>query len=96
MRVFFIIFLERRKAFEAKRKGHYREWEAVQLARRKLLEEEEDEEEETNNEKDGEDEDTEKEEDKDDTEKLEDNQKESDEKTANKCVPLSENDTKSG
>ncbi|OXU18460.1 hypothetical protein TSAR_003728 [Trichomalopsis sarcophagae] len=86
---------ERRKAFEAKRKGHYREWEAVQLARKKLLEEE-DEEEETNNERDEEDEETEKEEDKDDVEKSEDNQRESDKKTANKCVPLSENDTESG
>ncbi|XP_051176153.1 protein phosphatase inhibitor 2-like [Leptopilina boulardi] len=37
---------EKRKAFEAKRKGHYREWEAVQLARKKLLEEDEDEEDE--------------------------------------------------
>ncbi|XP_043273071.1 protein phosphatase inhibitor 2-like isoform X2 [Venturia canescens] len=36
---------EKRRAFEAKRKGHYREWEAVQLARKKLLEEDEDEEE---------------------------------------------------
>lgn len=38
--------LERRKAFEAKRKGHYREWHAVQMARRLLeqdeLEEEDD------------------------------------------------------
>ncbi|XP_011303648.1 protein phosphatase inhibitor 2 [Fopius arisanus] len=34
---------EKRKAFEAKRRGHYREWEAVQLARKKLLEEDEDE-----------------------------------------------------
>ncbi|XP_033210765.1 protein phosphatase inhibitor 2 [Belonocnema kinseyi] len=37
---------EKRKAFEAKRKGHYREWEAVQLARKKLLEEDEEEDEE--------------------------------------------------
>ncbi|XP_034941295.1 protein phosphatase inhibitor 2-like [Chelonus insularis] len=36
---------ERRKTFEAKRRGHYREWEAVQLARKKLLEEDEDEDE---------------------------------------------------
>ncbi|XP_058793415.1 protein phosphatase inhibitor 2-like [Phymastichus coffea] len=36
---------EKRKAFEAKRKCHYREWEAVQLARKKLLEEDEDEDE---------------------------------------------------
>lgn len=34
---------EKRKAFEAKRRGHYREWEAVQMARKKLLEEDEDE-----------------------------------------------------
>lgn len=40
------MFTEKRKAFEAKRKGHYREWEAVQLARKKLLEEDEDEEDE--------------------------------------------------
>lgn len=39
--------LERRRVFEAKRKGHYREWHAVQMARRLLeqdeLEEDEDE-----------------------------------------------------
>lgn len=34
---------EKRKAFEAKRKGHYREWHAVQLARKQLLEEDDDE-----------------------------------------------------
>ncbi|XP_047358726.1 protein phosphatase inhibitor 2-like [Vespa velutina] len=36
---------EKRKAFEAKRKGHYREWHAVQLARKQLLEQDEDEDE---------------------------------------------------
>lgn len=34
------LILERRRAFEAKRKGHYREWHAVQMARR-LLEQDE-------------------------------------------------------
>ncbi|KAG7210255.1 hypothetical protein KM043_011803 [Ampulex compressa] len=42
---------EKRKAFEAKRKGHYREWHAVQLARKQLLEQEEDEDEEDDEEK---------------------------------------------
>lgn len=41
------LILERRRAFETKRKGHYREWHAVQMARRLLeqdeLEEDEDE-----------------------------------------------------
>ncbi|KAK0181947.1 hypothetical protein PV327_000125 [Microctonus hyperodae] len=39
---------EKRKAFEAKRRGHYREWEAVQMARKKLLEEEDEDDEENN------------------------------------------------
>lgn len=38
-----IDFIEKRRAFEAKRKGHYREWHAVQLARKQLLEQDEDE-----------------------------------------------------
>ncbi|KAG8036521.1 hypothetical protein G9C98_003843 [Cotesia typhae] len=42
--------IEKRKAFLAKRKGHYREWDAVTLARSKqLLEEDEDEDEENKN-----------------------------------------------
>lgn len=36
---------EKRKSFEAKRKSHYREWDAVQMTRKKLLEEDEDEDE---------------------------------------------------
>ncbi|XP_066594432.1 protein phosphatase inhibitor 2-like [Prorops nasuta] len=42
---------EKRKAFEAKRKGHYREWHAVQLARRQMFMQEEDEDEEDDEEK---------------------------------------------
>lgn len=37
---------EKRKAFEAKRKGHYREWHAAQLARKQLLEHDEEDEDE--------------------------------------------------
>ncbi|XP_057338256.1 protein phosphatase inhibitor 2-like [Microplitis mediator] len=33
---------EKRKAFEAKRRGHYREWEAVKIARNLIQEDEED------------------------------------------------------
>jgi len=40
------LILERRRIFETKRKGHYREWHAVQMARRLLEQEEEDEDEE--------------------------------------------------
>lgn len=73
-------FPERRKAFETKRKGHYREWEAVQLARKKLLEEDEDvdEDEEKNIEKDEEDSERE------DVQDLDDAQKDSDQKS--KCM----------
>lgn len=48
-----IFYLERRKLFEAKRKGHYQEWHAVQMARRLLAQdelEEEDEDDEGKNE----------------------------------------------
>lgn len=38
--------LEKRRIFEAKRKGHYREWHAVQLARKQLLEQDEEDEDE--------------------------------------------------
>ncbi|XP_033332720.1 protein phosphatase inhibitor 2 [Megalopta genalis] len=37
---------EKRKAFEAKRKHHYREWQVVQVLRKELLEQDEDEEDE--------------------------------------------------
>ena len=83
------LFLERRKAFEAKRKGHYREWEAVQLARKKLLEEDDEEDEEKS--------DVEKELNVEETEKDEDN--DSDERETNtgskkKCVlSISGNET---
>ncbi|KAK0077667.1 hypothetical protein PV325_003605 [Microctonus aethiopoides] len=53
---------EKRKAFEAKRRGHYREWEAVQMARKKLLEEEDEDDEENNESADGNDEGEEEEE----------------------------------
>lgn len=37
---------EKRKAFEAKRKSHYREWQVVQMARKQLLEQDEEDEDE--------------------------------------------------
>lgn len=37
---------EKRKAFEAKRKGHYREWHTAQLVRKQLLEQDEEDEDE--------------------------------------------------
>ncbi|XP_012287839.1 protein phosphatase inhibitor 2 isoform X2 [Orussus abietinus] len=40
---------EKRKAFEAKRKGHYREWQAVQLARKKCLDSSDEQEDDTDN-----------------------------------------------
>lgn len=43
---------EKRRAFEAKRKGHYREWHAVQLARKQLLEQDEEDEEDAEDEED--------------------------------------------
>lgn len=73
---------EKRKAFEAKRKGHYREWEAVQLARKKLLEEVEDEDED---------------EDDDELLEETGGDDENNSKTQSKCVPssASENERKS-
>ncbi|CAK9807863.1 hypothetical protein ANTPLA_LOCUS5540 [Anthophora plagiata] len=44
--------VEKRKAFEAKRKRHYREWQVVQMARKQLLEQDEDEDEDEDNEND--------------------------------------------
>ncbi|KAL7291505.1 hypothetical protein TKK_0014765 [Trichogramma kaykai] len=84
---------ERKKAFEAKRKGHYREWEAVQLARKKLLEEDED--------KDDDDEDDDKDEDEDgNDEEDEENEEEKvdtkDQNNTEKCVPSSDNVVKTG
>lgn len=43
---------EKRKAFEAKRKQHYQEWQVVQLARKQLLEQDEEDEEEDDEESD--------------------------------------------
>ncbi|XP_012145157.1 protein phosphatase inhibitor 2 isoform X1 [Megachile rotundata] len=52
---------EKRKAFEAKRKSHYREWQVVQMARKQLLEQdEEDEDEDVEEHEDNEEEDLEK------------------------------------
>lgn len=42
--------LEKRKAFEAKRKRHYQEWQVVQMARKQLLEQDEEDEDEDNEE----------------------------------------------
>ncbi|XP_017883484.1 protein phosphatase inhibitor 2-like [Ceratina calcarata] len=44
--------LEKRKAFEAKRKQHYQEWQVVQMARKQLLEQDEEDEEEDDEEND--------------------------------------------
>lgn len=52
--------LEKRKAFEAKRKRHYQEWQVVQMARKQLLEQDEDEDEESNEENEEHEEDIEK------------------------------------
>ncbi|XP_014208536.1 protein phosphatase inhibitor 2 isoform X1 [Copidosoma floridanum] len=81
---------ERRKVFEAKRKGHYREWEAVQLARKKLQEEDDEDEDAEEKEKDDEEDDIETEQEDQEDEDLEELNK-AKEKTQNKCVPLSEN-----
>ncbi|XP_011494975.1 PREDICTED: protein phosphatase inhibitor 2-like [Ceratosolen solmsi marchali] len=78
---------ERRKIFEAKRKGHYREWEAVQLARKKLLEEQE-ENVEVKDEADEEGEETEKEENLVRTKNFQKTVK------MTECVPFSDNETK--
>ncbi|XP_074104249.1 protein phosphatase inhibitor 2 [Cotesia typhae] len=78
--------IEKRKAFLAKRKGHYREWDAVTLARSKqLLEEDEDEDEENKNNSDPHNSDQE------DHPVADDNESEpsADSNTATKCVSLS-------
>ncbi|KAH0568512.1 protein phosphatase inhibitor 2-like [Cotesia glomerata] len=80
--------IEKRKAFLAKRKGHYREWDAVTLARSKqLLEEDEDEDEDEEN-KDNNDPHNS---DQEDHPVADDNESEpsADSNTATKCVSLS-------
>ena len=89
------LFIEKRKAFEAKRKGHYREWEAVQLARKKLLEEGDEEDEDEDN-ADDKNKNTETEEDEETETEGEKEEDERQEKTLNKCVPLTENQIESG